>query len=72
VRRLMLLWYTAGHFLMLYTDAPMLSGSARLMRSFVLRWVRLPLLVLVLAVRVLVSPVTCNNSSYLPYCLYQQ
>jgi hypothetical protein len=48
-------------------DVPMFSGTARLTRSFVLRWVVLPLLVLVLAVRVLVNPVTCNNSSQLPY-----
>lgn len=45
----------------------MFSGTARLTRSFVLRWVGLLLLVLVLAVRVLVSPVTCNNNSFLPY-----
>lgn len=47
------------------SSVPMSSGTARLMRSFVLRCVGLPLLVLVLAVRVLVNPVTCRNTERL-------
>jgi hypothetical protein len=46
-------------------SSPMSSGTARLIRSLVLRRVGLPLLVLVLAVSVLVKPVTCNHRKHL-------
>lgn len=52
LRSSMLIWQL-GLLSVLATHAPMLRGTARLIRSLVLRWVGMPLLVLVLEVSVL-------------------
>jgi len=48
------------------SNPPMTRGTARLIRSRALKCVGLPLLVLVLAVSVLVSPVTCKQRICIP------